>query len=87
MQVAVVSAVQSFIAVPLSYQVYEYEPVPPVAVAVSTTFWSADIIADVGVTVGVPSAEYTFIVAVEEVWFSGGFAFVVPVSTTCTVIS
>jgi hypothetical protein len=43
------------IAVPLSYQVYEYVPVPPDAVAVRTTFWSADITADVGVRVGFPS--------------------------------
>jgi len=75
------------IAVPLSYQVYPYDPVPPEAVAVRTTFWSADIIADEGDSVGVPRTEYTVNVAASEVWFSGGFAFVVPVSTTFTVMS
>ena len=78
---------QDVIAVPLSYQVYPYEPVPPDTDAVRVTDWSADITADVGVSVGVPSTEYTFTVAATEVVFSGGFAFVVPVSTTCTVMS
>ena len=71
------------IVVPLSYQVYEYLPVPPDAVAVRITFWSADITADVGVRVGFPRTGYTSTVATDEVWFSGGFAFVVPGIGVC----
>ena len=86
-QVFVVSPVQSDIAVPLSYHVYESVPVPPDAVAVRVIAWSADITEAVWSIVGTPNAVYTIIFVADEVSVSDDTAHGdVPASVTVTVI-